>query len=118
MPEAIFRLFQRASISEIWPSKFGYREKSFRCTFARFPIKERTLSDLTHSVLRRRRRRRRCLKEQSARVIWILDISYVARYLASRHCECESAVKHSRRISCELESIAYKDGLALAAFTL
>jgi len=63
MPEAIFHLFQRASVSEIWPSKFGYREKSFRRTFARFPIKERTLSDLAHSVLHRRRRRRRRLKE-------------------------------------------------------
>ena len=57
MSEAIFRMFQRASVSEIWPSKFGYREKSCRRTFARFPIKERTLSDLTHSVLRCRSRR-------------------------------------------------------------
>ena len=85
MPEAIFRLFQRAFVSEIWPSKFGYREKSFRHSFARFPIKERTLSDLTLSVFRRRRR----LKEARSIVGRSrLDIGY----LLCSALPCESAL--------------------------
>ena len=81
--------------------KFGYRRKSFRRTFARFAIKKRTLSDLADSVFRCRRRR---VKEQSAGVVWILDISYVARYLASRHCEFESVVRDSQRASSRIRS--------------